>query len=247
MGMTWKDINVFQWQQIADLLTKNQGFTELDLDVRIAAIVTGLTEHQLDSLPVKELKNVVKSISFVYSELRPAPARFIQINGRRYKCIYDVRKIPAARYIETKHFGNDVNGNLHKLAACLVMPMKKTIFGWKVDKYDASRHEDYAQDMLEAPITAVLGSVVFFCLVYRNWIKVSRDYLISQMMTKGITRYQAEAMYRTLCDSMDGFIKPHWLQNTSESRWRQHTSFRPFSSLMTYLTSKQNQNTTESN
>ena len=243
MDMTWKDINVFQWQQIVDLFTKEKDLNELDLAVKSVAIVTGMTEHQIDSLSIGELNPLLKSIDFIHEEIKPEPSKFIKVNGRRYKCIYDVRKIPAARYIESKHFATDVNGNLHKVAACLVMPMKKTIFGWKVDKYDASKHEDYAQDMLEAKITEVLGSVVFFCLVYRNWTKASKDYLVAEMMEKKLTKYQAEVLYQVLCDTMDGFIRPHWWLSSKESRWKRLTSYLRFNSLTTLITSKPKANT----
>jgi hypothetical protein len=243
MSMTWKDINVFQWQQIVNLFTKEQDLTELDLAVKSVQIITGLTEYQIDSLAISELNPLLKSIDFIHEEIKPEPSKYIKVNGRRYKCIYDVRKIPAARYIESKHFATDVNNNLHRIAACLVMPMKKTLFGWRVDKYNASKHEDYAQDMLESPITSVLGSVVFFCLVYRNWIKVSKDYLVAEMMEKNLTRYQAEILYRTLCDSMDGYIRPHWWLSSKESRWKRLTSYLHSNSLMTLLISKRKRNT----
>ena len=243
MDMTWKDINVFQWQQIVNLFTKEKDLNELDLAVKAVGIITGMTEYQIDSLPIGKLNPLLKSIDFIHEEIKPQPSKYIKINGRKYKCIYDVRKIPAARYIESKHFAQDVNGNLHKIAACLIHPMKKTIFGWKMDKYDASRHEEYAQDMLEAPITSVLGSVVFFCLVYRNWIKASQDYLIAEMMSKGITRYQAEILYQTLCDTMDGFIRPHWWLSSRESLWNRLTKYLHSNSLTTLLISKRNRNT----
>lgn len=243
MGMTWKNINVFQWQQIVNLFTKEKELTELDLAVKAVAIIKGMTEYQIDSLPISELNPLLKSIDFIHEEIKPEPAKFISINGRRYKCIYDVRKIPAARYIESKHFASDVNGNLHKIAACLVLPMKKTLFGWKIDKYDASMHDEYSQDMLEAPITSVLGSVVFFCLVYRNWIKASQDYLTQEMMEKGITRYQAELLYQTLCDTMDGYIRPSWWLSSRESRWKRLMSYLRSSSLTTLPISKRKQNT----
>jgi hypothetical protein len=243
MGMTWKNINVFQWQQIVSLFTKEKDLNELDLAVKAVAIIKGMTEHQIDSLPISELNPLLKSIDFIHEEIKPQPAKFININGKRYKCIYDVRKIPAARYIESKHFAQDVNGNLHKIAACLVMPMKKTWLGWKVDKYDASRHEEYAQDMLEAPITSVLGSVVFFCLVYRNWIRALQDYLTKEMMEKGLTKYQAEVLYQTLCDIMDGYIRPSWWLSSRESRWRRLTSYLHSSSLMTLPILKRKENT----
>ena len=246
MSMTWKDVNVFQWQQIVNLFTKEKDLTELDLAVKSVAIVKNMTEHQIDSMPIGELNPLLKSIAFIHEEIKPSPVKYIQVGKKRYKCIYDIRKMPAARYIESKYFSQDVNGNLHRIGACMVMPMKKTLFGWKVDKYDASKHEEYAQDLLEAPITAVLGSVVFFCLVYRNWIKASKDYLVSEMMSKSLTKYQAEVLYQTLCETLDGFIRPHWWLSSKESRWSRCTKFLRFNSLMTSLISKRRTNTKQS-
>jgi hypothetical protein len=245
--MTWKDVNVFQWQQIVNLFTKEKDLTELDLAVKAVAILSNMTEHQIDSLPISDLNPLLKSINFIHEDIKPEPSKYIQVGSKRYKCIYDIRKMPAARYIESKYFSKDVNGNLHRIAACMVMPMKKTLFGWKVDKYDAAKHEDYSQDMLEAPITAVLGSVVFFCLVYRSWIKVSKDYLVAEMMSKSLTKYQAEVLYQTLCETLDGFIKPHWWQSSRESKWKKYMNFLRFNSSMTSLISKLKTNTKQTN
>jgi hypothetical protein len=218
--MNWKDVNVFQWQQIVNLFTKEKDLTDLDLAVKAVAILNNMTEYQVDSLPMEKLSSLLKGISFIHNEIKPEPQRFIDVMGKRYKCVYDIRRMPAARYIESKHFAQDTTNNLHRIAACMVVPMKKTWFGWIEQKYNASKHEDYSQDLLEAPITAVLGSVVFFYQVFRVWTKISKDYLISEMMKAKMTRYQAEATYQILCDTMDGFTKPNWLLNMKESHWR---------------------------
>ena len=220
--MTWANITTFQWQQLTELFTNSQDLTDLDLSVKSAAIITNQTEHQIDSLSISELKPLLAKISFVHTDIQPKAVKVIKVNGRRYKCVYDVRNIPAARYIESKHFSTDVNGNLHKIMACMVRPMKRTWFGWAVTKYDAAKHSEYAQDMLSAPITQILGSVVFFYQVYRVWIKSSRTYLVSEMTAKGVTPYQAEAAYQTLCNIMDGFTKPSWLPNMKASIWNKH-------------------------
>ena len=206
--MTWKDINVFQWQQITDLFTKeSKDLTDLDMAVKATAIVMGLTEHQIDSLPIDKLKPLLEQVSFLHMEIKPDPAKYIKANGKRYRCIYDIRKMPAARYIEAKYFSDDTNGNLHKLAACMVMPQKRNWLGrWVDDKYDASRHSEYANDMLSAPIVNVLGSVVFFYQVYNNWIRSSKDYLIAEMMKAGMTQAQVDIMAHLLSTSMDGII-----------------------------------------
>jgi hypothetical protein len=217
--MTWKDINVFQWQQITDLFTKGtEGMTELDMAVKAAAIVMDLTEHQIDSLPIDKLKPLLEQITFLHKEIKPSPAKYIKVNGKRYRCIYDIRKMPAARYIEAKYFSDDTHGNLHKLAACMVMPQKRNWIGrWVDDKYDASKHSEYADDMLAAPIVNVLGSVVFFYQVYSNWIRNSKDYLIAEMIKGGMTKYQAEKLYIHLCEITAGFIKPSWSLNMKAS------------------------------
>ena len=220
--MTWNNITVFQWQQIiAAINSKSE-----DVDTLIASIVTGKTEAQIDSLPLSEVRELFKKIQFVREPLNPQPLNFIYVNGRRYKCIYDVRNIKSARYIETKHFGKDVPSNLHLIAACMVQPQKKTWLGWKDVKYDASKHNEYAQDMLEAPITAVYGSVVFFYLVFKNWIKISKDYLKQEMTSKGMTEYQAEQLYIHLCEFMDGFTKSNSWQNLKGLRSNKHMSYQ---------------------
>ena len=234
--MTWNEINVFQWQQINELYANTKGLTDLDISVKAAAILTNQTEHQIDSLPVSELKPILDGIAFLHVEVQPKPAKYIKVGGRKYKCIFDIRQMPAARYIESKHFSTDVNGNLHRIAACMVMPMKRTIFGWRVTKYDASKHDQYAQDMLEAPITNVLGSVVFFYQVFRLWTRLSKDYLTAEMMTSGMTKYQAQAAHQALCDILDGYIKPHWLPSMRRSRWNRLMRSAPSNSLTTFPT-----------
>lgn len=227
--MNWSNVTVFQYQQINELYANNYNngsdLTDLDISVKVASILTNQTENQIDSLPVKELGPLLESIAFINEDLKPEAVKVITINGRRYKCVYDVRNIPASRYIESKHFSSDVMGNLHKIMACMVIPQKRGWFGWKDDKYDAGKHSDYAQDMLEAPIQSVLGSVVFFYQVFRLWIKNSKDYMVQQMMEQGVERKKAEEVHQVLCTIMDGFTKPNWLPTLKESHLTKHLTY----------------------
>ena len=207
MGM-WKDVTVFQWQQLTDLYTSKGD----DLITPTISILSGMTEAQVDSLPLSERNALAKKYDFVHTEPEAKPEKFIEVNGRRYKCVYDVRNIPAARYIEGKHFAQDPNGNLHKIAASMVLPMKRTFWGWRVEKYNAAQHEQYANDMLAAPITSVLGSVVFFCEVYKRSIKNLGGYLENQMKTIPGSKGIAQA----LGEVMDGITAFQLSQNTKE-------------------------------
>ena len=215
---SWQDINVYQWQQLCHVFA-DMSNSSLDMVVKSAAIVLNKTEHEIDSLPIGELNKIAKQLAFTHEEVKPKAVRWIDVNGKRYRCIYDVRNIPAARYIESKVFGENPNDNLHRIAASMVIPQKRLYgIGFHVDdKYDASKHEEYANDMLSAPITEVLGSVVFFCEIYLRSIKSLRTYLVAAMLRTGaMTMAQAEARYQDLCSGLGGIIKPNWLHDYTE-------------------------------
>jgi hypothetical protein len=215
--MTWKDVTVWQYQQIQNLISKKDNQTDLDVAVKTLAILTNQTESQIDSLSVKDLNKELLKIKFITEELpEPKPVDIIVIGKKKYRCVYDIKSLPYSRYLETKFFGDDIGNNIHKIAASMVVPMKKTWLGWQVDKYDASKHEDYASDMLEAPFESVYGSMVFFCQVFKSSINNLRDYLISGMMERGMSQEDSEIIVEALCENMDGFTKLQSSQNTKK-------------------------------
>jgi hypothetical protein len=97
----------------------------------------------------------------------------------------------------------------------MVMPQRKTWYGkWVDDKYDASKHSEYAEDLQGANFLHVYHSIVFFYQVYRNWIEVSKDYLVQEMMNQGMTMDLAVKGVQILCDTLDGSIAPNLLPTT---------------------------------
>lgn len=214
--MKWNNLTLWQYQQIMPIITNpEKDWTELDKEVKLLCIVTGLTEYQIDSLAIEDLKELRKELTFLDEPIEGKPVDFIVVNGRRYRMNYDIKNMPAARYIESKVFSKDTLANLHKIAASMVIPQKQTWWGkWVDDKYDASKHEQYSQDMQEANFIHIYHSLVFFYQVYRNWIEVSRDYMIQEMKTTGMTTEQAEQVVQLLCESMVGIIPPNLLPNT---------------------------------
>jgi hypothetical protein len=212
----WDKINVWQYQQIYSALnTKEKDATDLDLEVKLVGIVNNMTEMQIDSLPLNEYKELSKTIAFLNEPIEGTPKKHIRIsNSKRYKINYDVSKMPFARYIESKVFSEDLYGNLHKLAATMVIPQKRKFGIWFNEKYDASMHEEYSNDMLTAKFVDVYHSLVFFYQVYRNWIEVSKGYLVKKMVEAGMQEAQAKEVVQSLCSILDGNIAPNLLPST---------------------------------
>lgn len=220
--MNWKDLTLYQYQRLIEANEIQHPIDRLDRQI---AIVNNWTATQVDNLSVEKYNEEVKKIEFLNIEPEGKPVKYIDVNGKRYKCIYDVRKMPSARYLENKAFQTDLVANLHKLAASMVIPMKRTLWGWKEDKYDTLNHSIYAEDMEQAKFVDVYHSIVFFYHVYRIWIEVSKDYLKEVAKRKGMQ--EAEKAIADFLSIMDGNIPPHKLQNTIVSRLAKHTIYRP--------------------
>lgn len=220
--MNWKDLTLYQYQRLIEANEIQHPIDRLDRQI---AIVNNWTATQVDNLSVEKYNEEVKKLEFLNVEPEGKPVKYIDVNGKRYKCIYDVRKMPSARYLENKAFQTDLVANLHKLAASMVIPMKRTIWGWKEDKYDTLNHSIYAEDMEQARFVDVYHSIVFFYHVYRIWIEVSKDYLKEVAKRKGMQ--EAEKAIADFLNIMDGNIPQHKLQNTIVSRLAKHTIYRP--------------------
>lgn len=224
--MNWQSITVFQWQQLMELYSGIAENENKDVSIKAASIITGKTEKQIMGMPLSEIYELSEKLNFVHTEIPTKKINYISVNGKRYRCNYNIKDMEAARYIETKHFTSDFQSNIHKIAASMVIPQKLTLLGWKDDKYDARKHDQYAEDLLSASITDVMGSVVFFYLVFKTWIKVFRDYLKKEIMKAGMKEYQAEMTIQVLCDTMDGFIKPNWLRTMRKLHLKNPLNFQ---------------------
>jgi len=220
----WEKINVWQYQQIYNLYnSKDKYTTDLEVDAKLVSIVNNITEAQVDSLSLNDFNKLKKSIAFLNEPIQGNPVKYIKINKNiRYKINYDVSKMPFARYIESKVFSEDLYGNLHKLAATMVLPQKRKFGIWFNQKYDASKHQQYSDDMLTARFIDVYHSLVFFYQVYRNWIEVSQGYMEKKMMEAGMTQEQAKEAVQSLCSILDGNIQPNLLPSTKIAQLQKH-------------------------
>ena len=222
--MKWNNISVWQYQNIVKTLA-NKEDDEIEKSFKLIGIVYNMAENQVDSLTQAEYKAKLKECDFLNSLPEGKPVKIIKVNGKRYRLIYDVTRMPFGRYVESKAFVGDIYGNLHKLGATMVMPQKKNWLGlWVDDKYNAAKHEDYADDILQANFQDVYFSLVFFYQVFRNWIEVTRDYLVTKMMMTGQTEQQCSQVVTDLCSILDGIIQPNLLPTTKISELRKFTT-----------------------
>jgi hypothetical protein len=204
--MNWKKITVGQYQQIYPILIEDN-WTRLDKLTKVISIVTGKSEDEVDSMPL----NALKDYEDIFDMPKMGkPLGMVKVNGRRYRLVYDIQKLPAARYIEGKTFSQDgIITNLHSIMASCVMPQKRFLWWYRDAKYDASRHSEYAQDMKDVPFLFAYNACVFFCKVFVNWT----DYFLSssEQEFKGMmTKDQGSLLKKSFRGITDGLI-PQYL------------------------------------
>lgn len=230
--MTWNELTVWQYQQIYPIVTKpEKDWTTLDVESKLVGILNNLTDTQVDSLSVSEFNKLRTTLSFLDDKIEGKPVKYTEVNGKRYRFVYDVQQMKAARYIETKVFSTELVSNLHKLAASMVMPQRKTWYGmWVDDKYDAAKHSEYADNLQASNFIHIYHSVVFFYQVYRNWIEVSQGYLVKEMMNQGMSMELAQKGVQTLCEILDGSIAPNLLPTTKISQLMKAMNLQQYNS-----------------
>ena len=218
MMKTWNDVSVSQWQQLIEL-SRQADLDEHERGIETLSVLTGMTSNQISALDAITLAKKAAEISFVAEHpLNPDPVKIIAVNGRYYRVNDDAEKMPAGRYIETKYFAGDIEMNLHRIAAAMVIPVKrgKWFKGFPLvdGVFNPLDFEMYSADMADAKINDVLGSVVFFCAKLKTLILNSPDYWVEKLMMMmtptnpdpGMNyRLIAKMAFQILCNNLDGF------------------------------------------
>jgi hypothetical protein len=213
--MNWNELTLEQYQQLHRIIAKPDQ-TNLDVMVEVISTCEGIPIDVIDSWPYDKLLSKQNDYKFLEEmDFDKTAKSFINVNGKRYKFIHEVGKMPAARYIESKVYSaTDLINNLHSVMASCVMPMKKNWRGkWVVDKYDAARHSEYAKDMQAAKFTEVYNCVVFFYHLLNGLIVNLEDYLEAHM--KEIVK-NPKVFLNALTSTMAGFTQPSKSQPISE-------------------------------
>jgi hypothetical protein len=211
--MTWNDLTVEQYQQLYPIVQNDNG---LDMLVEVISILEGMAIDEIDSKPYKWLLDKEKEYEFL-SDLNfdKTAKSFIDVNGKRYMFCHEIENMPAARYIESKVMSSNIAENLHKLIASCVYPMKKGLFGWKVQPYNVKDHAVYAEDMKKANFVDVYNNVVFFYHVLNDWIQSSQASMMKELEGK-MTMEDSQRLVQILSEIMDGFTPSKGLQSTKE-------------------------------
>ena len=207
-------ITIFKFQQLYAI--SQMEMDELDKSILLVQTLLDKSQFEVETMKVKKFNKVCEQINKSFEIFNKKlesdkPKQIVKVNGKWYFLNYEITKKPmnAGRYVEVASFSNDIIGNLHKILASMANPMEWTLKGLKVKKYDATEHEDIANDMLHLNFSVAYHAAVFFCALFNESIKA----LLHSLELPKEKKEEANQIVQNLTKVMVGSTTPKWLQN----------------------------------
>lgn len=217
-------LTIKKFQELQAITTMEM--SEFDKAQKLVECLTDKTTEQVEAMPLHKFDKLCKELKQLFDinveKLQNSkPKALIVANGKPYHLNFNIMQHPfnAGRYVEIATFATDTIGNMHNILASMATPLK---WSWRKMKYvklefDATKHEEYANDMLYADFEHAYHASVFFYLVFMHSIKSSKDYLIAEMTMSGVKEEMAVEYIETLLKVLAGCITAKWYQNLKQS------------------------------
>lgn len=206
-------ITIRQFQEL-DKATKYE-LPELEKSILLVKILTGKNDFEIEKMPIRKFNKVCMEINKAFNKLnatidKEKPRKYAYVKGRTYLIHYDISQINAGRYVEIATFQTDIIGNLHKIMASLVTPMKLTWKGLKAQKYDGAQHQKIAEELLDMDFSVAYHACVFFYALFLKSIENLNIY------GNQLEAVQAARLQSHLVNYLDGTITADWYRNLNQ-------------------------------
>jgi hypothetical protein len=199
--MTWKDVTVGQYQQLAEI--GKMGLTDLEATHETIAILFGLTINQVRQLKPTKLGAYVEQIGFLKTEIIPRRRTILYCKGYFAGVDYTFTDFQTSKYIESKYFMQDFVGNMHNLLAVYTHELK---YGLIKKKPKVSDFEKVAERLKAANIEEAMGVLVFFYPTFDNLMKIMQPCSELSRKTEKVNQLIDKALTLSL-NSTDGYTK----------------------------------------
>lgn len=204
---SYKSLPIGDYQEIL-AICKDDGLEELDRQVKILSILTGIGEDELLDLPIQEFKVMTSRMGFLEKDLPTEVTRLAEsyrIGGFELVPIIDMRKISTAQYIDFQSFHQaGFEEHFVEILSCILIP--------KGRKYNQDYDIIEVQDAIRRDLNVHDGASIyaFFMFSCRESIKdiltfsLQETKKIKDKAKKEKIQEQIRSQMRRLVTSGDG-------------------------------------------
>ena len=166
LPMTLNDIELQSYQRFV--------LIEEPTNEDLVKCLLNINQIELNKLKASEVDELVEHLSNLLKQETPFKPTFT-LNGIQYGFIPNLDDITYGENKDITSYINDLQ-SLHKAMAVAYRPVKlKHGNKYQIEEYEGSHK--YSEVMKEAPLSVVLGMVVFFCNLTTELLRVIPNYL----------------------------------------------------------------------
>jgi hypothetical protein len=171
--LSWSDVTLEQYMLIQEIKKHDS----LDIVCEIIKILFNIKDPE--SLPYTEFIKYSQELSFMSKDIERVPLKDkYEINNNTYILKNNVMQLTTSQVIDYRNYSKEDN-HIAKILSVFLIPE-----GHKYnDGYDI---EQVINDLLDLDIQTVVSILDFFQKCWVEFIKISRDYLTSQLNLKTI-------------------------------------------------------------
>lgn len=195
-----------------DKFQKLQSIATLETDeflkaTRLVQVLLDKSETEIDAMPIKKFAVLCQKLQNAFdvkvNEATMAkPKQIIHCNNKVYHLNFDIKPpFNTGRYIEVLTFSkDDPIMNMHNILASICTPMKWSWLklNFVKQKYDVSKHEEYANDMRQANFKHGYFAMVFFYHVLKVSTDNMTDCLRAEMNLRKLDRKRVQQLRKIL-------------------------------------------------
>ena len=152
---TLNEITLGQYQKY--IKYQNDNDDENFLAIKMIEVFCGLRNNTVRDMKAKSINDICKILVDMFNE-KPDLVKQFKMNGITYGFIPDLENMTFGEYIDLDTFIGDFE-NMHKAMSVLYRPITQSY----KDKYLIEKYTgDKSKDMIDMPMDAVFGSILFF-------------------------------------------------------------------------------------
>lgn len=192
--LSWSDITIAKFKDLKRVLDNTP---EDDLVWALIGVCYGMTEDEVNALPIRTAEEYAKGVAFLNKEPRPSVVKkTYTLNGRTYNTTMDFTRISTAQYIDFQNSWRDSAEHPERILAIILIPEGHRYN----DGYDQSEVISDIENNLSIPDSMGL-SAFFFTLLQWSMKGTARKMkrLLKKAEKEGkMTEEQMEAIRRII-------------------------------------------------
>jgi len=151
---TLSEVTLEQYQRFARLEGDDEFLTKKALE-----IFCNVPMEQLPNIRFKDISGVSKHLNAMMKE-KPSLTQRFTLNGQEFGFIPNLEEITYGEFVDLDSYMSDIQ-ELHKTMAVLYRPVVQRVGKrYAIEKYESANK--YCEEMKQAPMNVVMGSVLFF-------------------------------------------------------------------------------------